>query len=100
MFIMAKLKIGEHMRVIGPGDALLNRLRSEFLEMPGLRLKSEQVQRLCGVERTTCQMVLDSLVAEQFLWVTADGRYARRTDGHLPQPSTADLAIDKTFMVT
>jgi hypothetical protein len=24
-----------------------NRLRSEFLEMPGLRLTSEQVQRLC-----------------------------------------------------
>jgi len=30
---------------------VLTRLRAEFLEMPGLRLTPEQVQRLCGVER-------------------------------------------------
>jgi hypothetical protein len=36
-------------------EDVLNRLRAEFLEMPGLRLKSEQVQRLCGVERMICQ---------------------------------------------
>jgi transketolase len=35
--------------------------------MPGLCLTSEQVQRLCGVERTICQLVLDSLVDAKFL---------------------------------
>ena len=30
----------------------LNRLRAEYLEMPGLRLKREQVQRLCGLRLT------------------------------------------------
>ena len=62
----------------------LNRLRGEFLEMPGLRLKSEQVQRLCGVERTICQRVLDSLVDENFLCVKSDGHYARLTTGREP----------------
>jgi Protein of unknown function (DUF2934) len=42
-------------------------LRAEHLEMPGLRLKPEQVQRLWGVERTMCQRVLDSLVDAKFL---------------------------------
>jgi hypothetical protein len=48
---------------------LLKRLRAEFLEMPGLRLEPEQVQRLCGIERVLCQMVLDALVDEKFLCV-------------------------------
>jgi len=46
-------------------DDELNRLRAEFLEMPGLCLKPEQVQRLCGVERTMCQMVLDALATSR-----------------------------------
>ena len=48
--------------------------------MPGLRLTPEQVQRLCGTERTVCRVVLDSLVNEQFLCVKSDGRYARMRD--------------------
>jgi hypothetical protein len=38
----------------------LHRLRAEYLDMPGLRLTREQVQRLCGLERTTCQSALDA----------------------------------------
>ena len=76
-------------------EDVLNRLRAEFLEMPGLRLKSEQVQRLCGVERTICQMVLDLLVDEEFLCVKLDGHYARLTTGHHPHPAKADLGTDK-----
>ena len=44
----------------------------EFVEMPGLRLTSEQVQRLCGVEPTICQLVLDSLVEAKFLCVKSE----------------------------
>ena len=66
-----------HVRAI---EGLLNRLRAEFLEMPGMRLKPEQVQRLCGVERGLCQTVLDSLVDARFLCVSADGQYARGGD--------------------
>ena len=41
-----------------PAERLLERVRAEYLEMPGLRLTLKQVQRLCGIERTVCQMVL------------------------------------------
>ena len=79
---------------------VLNRLRAEFLEMPGLRLKSEQVQRLCGVERTICQLALDSLVDAKFLCVKSDGAYGRLTDGEisLPRPAKADLRPDQRFV--
>jgi len=77
-------------------EDVLNRLRAEFLEMPGLRLKSEQVQRLCGVERTICQAMLDLLVDEKLLCLKSDGHYARLTDGmiHRPRPAKADTTTD------
>src|SRR5438128_2073697 len=53
---------------------VLHRVRAEFMEMPGLRLKAEQVQRLCGVERMICRRVLDVLLDEKFLCVNADGQ--------------------------
>src|SRR5690242_11946549 len=73
---------------------VVNRLRAEFLEMPGLRLRADQVQRLCGVERMVCQTVLDALVEEQFLCVKSDGQYARLTDGHHLRAAKADLRAD------
>ena len=51
----------------------IERLRSEFLEMPGLRLNVKQVQRLCGVDASLCQGVLDALVDLKFLRANADG---------------------------
>jgi hypothetical protein len=69
---------------------VLPRLRAEFLEIPGLRLKSEQVQRLCGVERTICRIMLDTLVNEGFLCVGSDGRYARLTTEHA-HPAQSDI---------
>jgi hypothetical protein len=74
-------------------EDVLNRLRAEFLEMPGLRLTPEQVQRLCGIERTLCQLILDSLVNAKFLCVKPDGHYARLTDGtHVPRPQPVKAA--------
>ena len=60
-----------------PTDRLRERLRAEYREMPGMRLKLEQVQRLCGIGRAECQVVLDSLVATNYLCATPDGHYAR-----------------------
>ncbi len=56
-------------------------IRAEYLEAPTLHLKAEQVQRLCDIEATMCQLALDSLVAATFLRLTSHGRYARVTDG-------------------
>jgi hypothetical protein len=71
-----------------------DRLRAEFLEMPGLCLKLGQVQRLCGVERTICQRALDMLVDEAFLRAKEDGHYARLTDGYHPHPAKPNLQTD------
>lgn len=60
----------------------IERLRGEFLEMPGLRLTATQAQRLCGVESTICQAVLDALVVEDFLRLNTQGIYSRVSDGH------------------
>jgi hypothetical protein len=71
------------------------RLRAEYLEMPGLRLKAEQVQRLCGIEETICGLILDALVASKFLSVRSDGHYARVSEGSTPARSEkAMLSID------
>ena len=65
-----------------PHEQMLERIRAEYLEMPGLRLKREQVQRLCGIERSLCQVALDFLVTSSFLCVKSDGCYARLADGN------------------
>ena len=74
-------------------EDVLNRLRAEYVEMPGLRLKAEQVQRLCGIERSICQLTLDTLVNERFL-VQLNGHYARITAGRHLAAAKADLKGD------
>ena len=79
-------------------EHLLTRLRAEYLDMPGLRLTREQVQRLCGLERAVCERVLETLVDTRFLCVKADGTYARLTDGAdgpRPQPAKATLRANR-----
>jgi hypothetical protein len=71
----------------------LERLRAEFLEMPGLRLTAEQVHRFCGVERADCVSALDELVRENFLSEKPDGTYARATDGHQSRKRTARAVL-------
>jgi hypothetical protein len=59
---------------------LLNIVRGEFLEMPGLRLTKKQAQRLWAIDADTCEALLGSLENSQFLRHTRDGEYmlARR----------------------
>ncbi len=61
-------------------DDVLTRVRAEFVEVPGLRLTSGQVQRLCVIEPTVCQLVLRMLVDTKFLCMQSDGVYARLID--------------------
>jgi hypothetical protein len=71
------------------------RLRAEYLEMPGLRLTVEQMRRLCGIERAICSVVLDLLVDEKVLCVRSDGHHARLTTGHHPHPAKPDLRTEQ-----
>ena len=58
-------------------EALITRVRGEFLEMPGLRLAPAQAAR--AVDRDTCDRVLQALVNMGFLWQTRDGSFLRVT---------------------
>ena len=70
---------------------IVERVRSEYLEMPGMRLTPQQLQRLCGIGPSLCSAVLESMVESHFLSVRPDGTYVRASDG-LPQPRMAKAA--------
>ena len=58
-------------------EAVVDRVRGEFNEMPGLRLTPQQAARLWGLEPRTCDEVLRHLVAASFLRWSA-GTVVRR----------------------
>ncbi len=57
--------------------ALVDRIRGEFTEMPGLQLTMAQAARLWGMELAVCQRVIDALVDASFLRWTPGGKIAR-----------------------
>jgi hypothetical protein len=58
-------------------EHILQRVKGEFLEMPGLRLTDAQAQRLWGLDAQTCSVVLDTLITRRFLFRTHDGAVMR-----------------------
>ena len=64
-------------------ELLIARIRGEYREMPGLRLTLAQACRLWQVETATCEVVLQTRVAEDFLIRTTNGFMA------LPAPQVA-----------
>jgi hypothetical protein len=57
--------------------ALVDRVRGEFNEMPGLQLTVPQAARLLGIEHDECRDVLETLVACSFLRRTSSGAVVR-----------------------
>lgn len=57
---------------------LVRRVRSEFDEMPGLRLTFAQARLLFDLEAGCCQRVLGFLAESGYLVRTRDGRFGRR----------------------
>ena len=66
---------------------LVQRIREEYVALPGLKLTREQVCRLWGVGHETCAAALDELLAEGFLHETGTGKYVA-----LPHPRGASVA--------
>lgn len=58
-------------------DTVVNRIRNEFVEMPGLRLTLEQAMRLWGLDRDECQRVINALVKTAFLRRNVRGEVLR-----------------------
>ena len=65
------------MRLMSP-DEVTDRIRAEYMEMPGLELTIWQVQRLWNLSEELCVRALLTLVQAKFLMVTSSGKYARR----------------------
>lgn len=60
-------------------DGLLRRVRSEFVEMPGLSLTEGQASRLWQLDLATAADLLRQLVDARFLARTGAGHYRRRS---------------------
>jgi len=58
-------------------ERVIQRIREEFREMPGLRLTTAQAMRLWGLEQPMCRAVIDALVAAAFLRWTPTGAVTR-----------------------
>jgi len=56
-------------------DRLLDIVRGEYLEMPGLRLTKRQAQRLWALDSETCDEMLATLEGVRFLRRTRGGDY-------------------------
>jgi hypothetical protein len=54
---------------------LLQRIRGEFLEMPGLHLTLRQAARLWHLDLDTCDLALRALIADGFLRQTTRGSF-------------------------
>jgi hypothetical protein len=65
---------------LSPYEQAFNRIRAEYVEMPGMQLTPEQVERLSGVNCSVCRLVLDDLVRAHFLVIGRDGTYAKGSD--------------------
>jgi hypothetical protein len=52
-------------------------IRAEYLEIPGLHLTRNQVQRLWGLDDLTCDALLEALVNVRFLRQTRTGAYVK-----------------------
>jgi hypothetical protein len=53
-------------------------IRDEYLDLPGLSLTLEQMQRLFRLDALTCESVTAALVDLSFLVRNGHGRYVRR----------------------
>ena len=60
---------------------LLHRVRSEFLEMPGLRLTPDQAARLWSLDRPTSDHILEGLATAGFLSRSRNGAYVLASVG-------------------
>jgi hypothetical protein len=79
---------------------ILQRIRAEYIEMPGLSLKPEQVERLCGIDRAMCHRALEILVASGFLSMRADGAYGRDRNPDIARARPAKAMLESPINST
>jgi DNA-binding IclR family transcriptional regulator len=65
-----------------PSAALLRRVMGEYDEMPSLRLTLPQAMRLWGLDRSTCEAVLQTLIDARFLARDRWGQFKKSDCGY------------------
>jgi hypothetical protein len=60
---------------------ILERIQSEYRQLPGLRLTKTQAERLWHLDRAVCDGLLSALVDARFLSRAPDGTFVRRPAG-------------------
>ena len=65
-------------------EVLVDRIRSEYAALPGLKLTCDQACRLWAVDDEHCTAAFEILLAEGFLHRTGTGKFVS-----LPRPSAA-----------
>jgi nucleotide-binding universal stress UspA family protein len=76
---------------------LMQRLRNEFTEMPGLRLTEPQVERLCAADESTSSAALEGLVDAGFLSPISNGGFGRAD--LIPSAARDSLARERARLV-
>jgi len=56
---------------------ILRRIEGEYREMPGMCVTAPQAQRLWGLDATTCEFVLRTLVERRILRRTPRGTFVK-----------------------
>ena len=59
-------------------QVLLQRIKRDYEEQPGLRLTPTQAQGLWGLDRSTCDAMLTALADAGVLQRAQDGQFVRR----------------------
>ena len=77
---------------------VLQRIRAEYLEMPGLSLTADQIRRLCAIEPGMCQTAIDALVSTGFLAMRHGGAYGRFRDPDISRVRPAKASLDSGFV--
>ena len=72
-------------------------IRGEFLEIPGLRLTRTQIQQLWGLRADVCSTVLEGLLGQRFLQLTADGYYVHDLF-EARHPASSDEALERGLL--
>src|SRR6476659_4449912 len=62
-------------------EALVRRVRNEYMEMPGLSFTVPQAQRMWGLRRSDCESLFAALVQTGFLVRTSNGAFLRAGSG-------------------
>ena len=95
---MPRLERGYVQMALTPIVEIVQRIKGEYLEMPGLCLTPAQAQRLWGLDQPACDAVFGVLVDLKFLARTGDGAFVRAGSPLRPRTElTVPVALHTTL---